>query len=119
MEQNKLLFYYCCYIYLFVYRIILKCISFFNRLLIGAPRGNYTQSDTRLKFLNEPGIVYRCNLPGPCVEIKPISTEDEKLYIHQIDTYAYVKKEHSWFGGAMSIEKNSGFLTVYTKDMRN
>jgi len=29
--------------------------------------------------------------------------------------YAYVKKEHSWFGGAMSIEKNSGFLTVTRK----
>jgi len=95
------------------------CVSFFNRLLIGAPRGNYTQSATRLKFLNEPGIVYRCNLPGPCVEIKPTFTEDEELYIHQINMHAYVKKEHSWFGGAMSIEKNNGFLTVYMKDIRN
>lgn len=100
-----------------VYKIILKCVFFFNRLLVGAPRGNYTRS--AFKLLNEPGIVYRCSLPGPCVEIKPTLIEDEELYISQLNMRAYIKKEHSWFGGAMSIEKNSGFLTVYTKNMRN
>ncbi|XP_071627981.1 integrin alpha-5-like [Temnothorax longispinosus] len=88
-------------------------------LLIGAPRGNYTRHgiswrDTSgFKFLDEPGVVYLCSLPGPCMEIRPtISAKDEELYIRQLNMRAYVKKEHSWFGGAMSVEKNSGFLTI-------
>lgn len=97
-------------------------------MLIGAPRGNYTRSkrDTsNFKLLNEPGVVYQCSFvsdlhtPGPCVEIRPTVLEDEELYIHQINMHARVKKKYSWFGAAMSIEKNSGFLTVYIKDMRN
>ncbi|TGZ45907.1 Metalloendopeptidase mitochondrial [Temnothorax longispinosus] len=90
-----------------------------DKLLIGAPRGNYTRHgiswrDTSgFKFLDEPGVVYLCSLPGPCMEIRPtISAKDEELYIRQLNMRAYVKKEHSWFGGAMSVEKNSGFLTV-------
>ncbi|XP_011863449.1 PREDICTED: integrin alpha-PS3-like isoform X2 [Vollenhovia emeryi] len=84
-------------------------------LLIGAPRGNYTRSSRNtsdFKLLNEPGVVYQCFLPGPCVEIRPNIVENEKIYIHQINTAAYAKKEHSWFGGAMSIERKSDFLTV-------
>ncbi|XP_018399144.1 PREDICTED: integrin alpha-9-like [Cyphomyrmex costatus] len=81
-------------------------------LFIGAPRGNYTQKQSTFRLLNEPGVVYRCNLPGPCVEIKPTLMKDEELYVNQLERHVYVKKEHSWFGGAMSIEKYSGFLTV-------
>ncbi|XP_071576859.1 uncharacterized protein [Temnothorax nylanderi] len=48
------------------------------------------------------------------MEVRPtISAKDEVLYyIRQLNMRAYVKKEHSWFGGAMSVEKNSGFLTI-------
>ncbi|XP_018304279.1 integrin alpha-8 [Mycetomoellerius zeteki] len=81
-------------------------------LFIGAPRGNYTQKQSTFRLLNEPGVVYRCNLPGPCVEIKPTFMKDEEVYINQLKRHVYVKKEHSWFGGAMSIEKYSGFLTI-------
>jgi len=42
--------------------------------------------------------------------------KDEEVYIDQLKRHVYVKKEHSWFGGAMSIEKYSGFLTVYMKN---
>ncbi|XP_011336748.1 integrin alpha-PS3 isoform X2 [Ooceraea biroi] len=80
-------------------------------LVIGAPRGNYTQtSHSSLTRLNEPGVVYRCTLPGPCVEIEPI-IEDKAMYISQ-RLSGHINNEHSWFGGAMSIEKSSGFLTV-------
>ncbi|XP_011701218.1 PREDICTED: integrin alpha-3-like [Wasmannia auropunctata] len=80
-------------------------------LFIGAPRGNYT-TRSRFRLLNEPGVAYRCSLPGSCVEITPTFVEDEELDIPQIEMHAYVKKKHSWFGSAMSIERNSGFLTI-------
>ncbi|XP_018358282.1 PREDICTED: integrin alpha-PS3-like isoform X1 [Trachymyrmex cornetzi] len=38
--------------------------------------------------------------------------KDEEVYVDQLNRHVYVKKEHSWFGGAMSIEKYSGFLTI-------
>ncbi|KAG5327232.1 ITA3 protein, partial [Pseudoatta argentina] len=38
--------------------------------------------------------------------------KDEEVYVDQLKRHVYVKKEHSWFGGAMSIEKYSGFLTI-------
>ncbi|KAG5336226.1 ITAM protein, partial [Acromyrmex heyeri] len=85
-------------------------------LFIGAPRGNYTQKQSIFRLLNEPGVVYRCSLPGSCVEIKPTFIKDEEVYVDQLKRHVYVKKEHSWFGGAMSIEKYSGFLTVYMKN---
>ncbi|KAG5330741.1 ITA9 protein, partial [Acromyrmex charruanus] len=81
-------------------------------LFIGAPRGNYTQKQSIFRLLNEPGVVYRCSLPGSCVEIKPTFMKDEEVYVDQLKRHVYVKKEHSWFGGAMSIEKYSGFLTI-------
>ncbi|XP_011057896.1 PREDICTED: integrin alpha-PS3-like [Acromyrmex echinatior] len=81
-------------------------------LFIGAPRGNYTQKQSTFRLLNEPGVVYRCNLPGSCVEIKPTFMKDEEVYVDQLKRHVYVKKEHAWFGGAMSIEKYSGFLTI-------
>lgn len=90
-------------------------IVLFNRLLVGAPRGNYTRPLVS-KVLNEPGVVYRCNLPGPCVEIEPTVIKDEEIYIRLIGLFASVKKAHSWFGSAMSIERSSGFLTVCTKN---
>ncbi|KYN30945.1 Integrin alpha-PS3 [Trachymyrmex septentrionalis] len=80
--------------------------------LTGAPRGNYTQKQSIFRLLNEPGIVYRCSLPGSCVEIEPTFMKDEEVYVDQLKRHVYIKKEHSWFGGAMSIEKYSGFLTV-------
>lgn len=111
------------FILLFVVcKIISIWVFFFNRLLVGAPRGNYTRSrrvTSGFKFLDEPGVVYQCSLPGPCLEIRPTFVEDEILYIHQLKMRAYIKKEHSWFGAAMSIERNSGFLTVYVKNMKN
>ena len=85
-------------------------------MFIGAPRGNYTQKQSTFRLLNEPGVVYRCSLPGSCVEIKPTFMKDEEVYVDQLKRHVYVKKEHSWFGGAMSIEKYSGFLTVYMKN---
>ncbi|KYM88635.1 Integrin alpha-PS3 [Atta colombica] len=81
-------------------------------LFIGAPRGNYTQKQSTFRLLNEPGVVYRCSLPGSCVEIKPTFMKDEEVYVDQLKRHVYVKKKHSWFGGAMSIEKYSGFLTI-------
>lgn len=90
-------------------------LSCFNRLLIGAPRGNYTRPSRdriNLKFLNEPGVVYRCDLPGPCIEIEPAVIKDEEIYIRQLSRRGRIRKKQSWFGGAMSIERNSGFLTV-------
>ncbi|KAH0945019.1 hypothetical protein HN011_005493 [Eciton burchellii] len=81
-------------------------------LVIGAPRGNCTSRTSRCLHLNEPGVVYRCILPGPCVEIVPAIMEDQKIHIKQLGMHAHIKKEHSWFGGAMSIERSSGFLTV-------
>ena len=88
-------------------------------MFIGAPRGNYTQKQSIFRLLNEPGIVYRCSLPGSCVEIEPIFMKDEEVYVDQLKRHVYIKKEHSWFGGAMSIEKYSGFLTVYMKNNGN
>ncbi|KAL6443318.1 hypothetical protein ACFW04_002895 [Cataglyphis niger] len=84
-------------------------------LLIGAPRGNYTRPSrdrVNLKFLNAPGVVYRCALPGQCIEIEPAVIKDEEIYIYQLDMRGRIKKKQSWFGGAMSIEKSSGFLTI-------
>ncbi|XP_029667439.1 integrin alpha-4-like isoform X1 [Formica exsecta] len=84
-------------------------------LLIGAPRGNYTRPSrdrVNLKFLNEPGVVYRCGLPGRCIEIEPTVIKDEEIYIHQLDMRGRIRKKQSWFGGAMSIERSSGFLTI-------
>lgn len=65
-----------------------------------------------MNSLNEPGVVYRCDLLGPCIEIEPILMKDEEIYIRQLDLRARIKKKHSWFGGAMSIERSSGFFTV-------
>lgn len=65
-----------------------------------------------LKLLNEPGVVYRCSLPGPCTEIEPAVIKDEEIYIRQLGLRAQIKKKHSWFGGAMSIERSGGFFTV-------
>ncbi|XP_072751774.1 integrin alpha-9 isoform X2 [Anoplolepis gracilipes] len=84
-------------------------------VLVGAPRGNYTRPSRdrmNLKFLNEPGVVYRCGLPGPCIEIEPAVIKDEEIYIRQLGMRGYIKKKQSWFGGAMSIERSSGFLTI-------
>ncbi|XP_011255360.1 integrin alpha-9 [Camponotus floridanus] len=84
-------------------------------LFIGAPRGNYTRSSRdriSLKFLNEPGVVYRCGLPGPCTEIEPAVIKNEEIYIRQLKTRGLIRKKQSWFGGAMSIERDSGFLTI-------
>ncbi|XP_011151181.1 integrin alpha-PS3 [Harpegnathos saltator] len=83
-------------------------------LFVGAPRGNYTEP-TRLSrrsaSISEPGVVYRCILPGPCVEIRPAIVENE--YINVIDELkGRIMKEHSWFGSAISIDRNSGFLTI-------
>lgn len=93
----------------------------FNRLFVGAPRGNYTNPTRKqLRYIVEPGVVYRCALPGPCVEIEPSVVEDEYVPIYMLR--GRVMKEHSWFGGAMSIERSAGFLTVYahfTKNIRN
>ncbi|XP_020292418.1 integrin alpha-PS3-like isoform X2 [Pseudomyrmex gracilis] len=82
-------------------------------LFVGAPRGNYTKpSRNKLLKKSEPGVAYRCNLPGSCVEIESTVLEDEKVYIRQIGMRAYLTNDHSWFGGAMSIERYSGFLTI-------
>lgn len=90
----------------------------FNRLFVGAPRGNYTKpSRNKLLKKSEPGVAYRCNLPGSCVEIESTVLEDEKVYIRQIGMRAYLTNDHSWFGGAMSIERYSGFLTVRDKKL--
>lgn len=84
----------------------------FDRLFVGAPRGNYTKpTRNRLRYIIEPGVVYRCALPGPCVEIEPSVIENEYVPIYMLR--GGVMKEHSWFGGAMSIERSIGFLTVY------
>lgn len=85
----------------------------FNRLLVGAPRGNYTRPIVS-QVLNEPGVVYRCSLPGSCVEIEPAVIKDEEIYIRLVGLFATIRKSHSWFGSAMSIERNSGVFTVYT-----
>ncbi|XP_032681559.1 integrin alpha-PS3-like isoform X2 [Odontomachus brunneus] len=80
-------------------------------LFVGAPRGNYTKPTRRqLQYITEPGVVYRCALPGPCVEIEPAVFEDEYAPVYNLQ--GRIMKEHSWFGGAMSIERNSGFLTI-------
>lgn len=90
------------------------CDIFINRLLVGAPRGNYTQSVRNpLLRLNEPGAAYSCSLPGSCVEIEPDVIEDQEIFLQQLNRHGHVWKKHSWFGGAMSIDRNSGFLTVY------
>ncbi|XP_012234864.1 integrin alpha-9-like [Linepithema humile] len=77
-------------------------------LLIGAPRGNYTGSVS--KELDEPGVVYRCSLPGSCEEIEPAVIKDENVFYNNVNMLIY--KKRSWFGAAMSIERNSGFFTI-------
>lgn len=49
--------------------------------------------------------------------MEPSIAEDQVVYIKQIRMYARITKKHSWFGGAMSIEKSSGFLTVYAGEI--
>lgn len=61
--------------------------------------------------MNEPGVVYRCSLPGSCEEVEPAVIEDERVVNSNINMLIY--KKRSWFGAAMSIERNSGFITVY------
>lgn len=90
----------------------------FDRLFVGAPRGNYTKRRLLRRSLDnikEPGVVYRCALPsayfGPCVEIEPAFINDERVLVYQ-QLPALLMKEYAWFGAAMSVEPNSGFLTV-------
>jgi hypothetical protein len=87
-------------------------------LFIGAPRGNYTGLVS--KKLDEPGVVYRCSLPGSCEEIMPAVMKEEKIYMNNVfhPVYVLIYKKRSWFGAAMAIERNSGFLTVYTKKIK-
>lgn len=94
------------------------CVFFFNRLFVGAPRANYTKpTRNQLQYMTEPGVVYRCALPGPCVEIEPAVIEDEYTPVYVLQ--GRIMKEHSWFGGAMSIERSSGFLTVCARSGRS
>jgi len=51
------------------------------------------------------------------MEIAADIMEDQNIYIKQLGMYARIKKKRSWFGGVMSIERSSGFLTV-TKDSK-
>ncbi|KAL6254197.1 hypothetical protein P5V15_014819 [Pogonomyrmex californicus] len=84
-------------------------------LFIGAPRGNYSLSlrnSTRSKIFDEPGVVYRCILTGPCVEIKPVPDASKISYIEQLSMHAYIRQNHSWFGSAMAIERKNDFLTI-------
>lgn len=99
--------------YIFYIKLYQNISIFINRLFVGAPKGNHTRpSRNQLLHLDEPGVVYQCKLPGPCIEIEPAVTENEIIYLRQLHLHGKIKKKHSWLGAAMSIERNSDTLTV-------
>ncbi|XP_076177580.1 integrin alpha-8-like isoform X2 [Ptiloglossa arizonensis] len=84
-------------------------------LIVGAPRGNYTSfTKQKLLYPMEPGVVYRCTITynKTCEEIKPRNIETEKAYIAQYKIHVLIKKQYGWFGGAVSIDRSNGILTV-------
>ncbi|XP_046144309.1 integrin alpha-9-like isoform X1 [Osmia bicornis bicornis] len=83
-------------------------------LFIGAPRGNYSRlSKHMLSYMIEPGVVYRCGIENEkCQEIKPQTIENEEERIAQLGMNMLIKKQHGWFGSAMSIDKLNRILTV-------
>lgn len=88
-----------------------------GRLIVGAPRGNYTSfTKQKLLYPMEPGVVYRCTITynKTCEEIKPRNIETEKAYIAQYKIHVLIKKQYGWFGGAVSIDRSNGILTVST-----
>lgn len=81
-----------------------------ERLIIGAPKGNYSSTSTSVI---EHGVAYRCSLDnGECVEIMPRILKDEERHMAQLNLNMFIRKQYGWFGSAIAIDEINGILTV-------
>lgn len=88
-------------------------ISFFCRLIVGAPKANYTKRpDHGNEIPDEPGIVYRCPLKESCVPVNVTNPDDEVGFIEQVQLNTLIEKGHGWFGAAISSNDETGLMTV-------